>query len=120
MKICKKSNNTEHSPNYSLLNHTIGKVKEVKDIGVLIDSSELTFENHISEKVNKANFIFAVRRRIFKYLGTFFYIHNLRENLHKFDGKIILFIYVCLQPHWGINVHLFNKSAHTEMSRLLY
>ena len=76
MKISKKSNSTDHPPIYNLLNPPIAQVKEEKDIGVLIDS-ELTFQNHISEKMNKANSTFAVLRRTFKYLGieTFMPLH---------------------------------------------
>jgi hypothetical protein len=39
----------------------ISKVKDEKDIGVVIDE-ELSFDKHIYEKVNKANSIFAVLR----------------------------------------------------------
>ncbi|XP_063427535.1 uncharacterized protein LOC134711037 [Mytilus trossulus] len=83
MKISKKSNSTDHPPIYSLLNHPIAQVKEEKDIGVLIDA-ELTFENHISEKVNKANSIFAVLRRTFKYLGieTFMPLYKTMVRTH--------------------------------------
>ena len=41
--------------------------KSEKDIGVIIDS-KLTFENHINEKVNKANSIMGVIRRTFEFL----------------------------------------------------
>lgn len=83
MKISKKSNSTDHPPIYNLLNHPIAQVKEEKDIGVLIDA-ELTFENHISEKVNKANSIFAVLRRTFKYLGieTFMPLYKTMVRTH--------------------------------------
>ena len=69
MNISKKANKSDESHQYLLLNQNVAKVNEEKDIGVLIDS-ELTFENHISEKVNKANSIFAVLRRTFKYMST--------------------------------------------------
>ena len=41
--------------------------KSEKDIGVVIDN-KLTFENHINEKVNKANSIMGVIRRTFEFL----------------------------------------------------
>ena len=43
---------------YSLHRKSLEKVIEEKDIGVVIDS-DLTFEKHINEKVNKANQMFA-------------------------------------------------------------
>ena len=48
----KKSKDTT----YNLNNKNIEKVPDEKDIGVILDS-ELSFEKHISEKVNKANSI---------------------------------------------------------------
>jgi hypothetical protein len=44
-----------------------------KDIGVTIDS-ELTFESHICEKVNKATSIFGALRRAFRYLDKKLFI----------------------------------------------
>lgn len=54
---------------YTLKSTILQKVTEEKDIGVIIDS-ELNFEKHISEKVNKANSMFALLRRTFQYLDT--------------------------------------------------
>jgi hypothetical protein len=51
--------------NYSLHWKSLEKVIEEKDIGVVIDS-DLTFEKHINEKVNKANQMFATLRRTFQ------------------------------------------------------
>ena len=42
-------------------------IQEEKDIGVTIDNG-LEFDKHINEKVNKANSMFAIIRREFKYL----------------------------------------------------
>jgi hypothetical protein len=52
-----------------------------KDIGVTIDS-ELTFESHICEKVNKATSIFGALRRAFRYLDKklFIPLQNNGEN----------------------------------------
>ena len=53
MHIGKKNDDN----NYSLHRKSLEKVIEEKDIGVVIDS-DLTFEKHINEKVNKANQMF--------------------------------------------------------------
>ena len=45
------------------------KTREEKDIGVVIDD-KLSFEKHISEKVNTANSIMGVIRRAFQYLDS--------------------------------------------------
>jgi hypothetical protein len=49
---------------YNLLGQKISKVKDEKDIGVLIDD-ELSFDKHICEMVIKASSIFAALRRTF-------------------------------------------------------
>ena len=67
MKISKSKN--EETNTYKLLGQDIETVTQEKDIGVIIDS-ELTFENHLCEKVKKATSIFAAIRRTFKYLDT--------------------------------------------------
>ena len=59
----------EDEGKYNLLGQEISKVKDVKDIGVVIDE-ELSFDKHICEKVNKANSIFAVLRRTFRNLNA--------------------------------------------------
>ena len=45
------------------------RANEEKDIGVHIDH-ELNFDKHISEKVNKANSMFALLRRTFQYVDA--------------------------------------------------
>ena len=47
--------------------HYLDKVEKEKDIGVIIDKN-LEFEDHISEKVNKATRIFGIIRRAYQYL----------------------------------------------------
>ena len=59
----------EDEGKYNLLGQEISKVKDEKDIGVVIDE-ELSFDKHICEKVNKANSIFAVLRRTFRNLNA--------------------------------------------------
>jgi hypothetical protein len=67
MKISKSKN--EETNSYKLLGQDIETVTQEKDIGVIIDS-ELTFENHLCEKVTKTTSIFAAMRRTFRYLDT--------------------------------------------------
>jgi hypothetical protein len=52
---------------YKLSGKNMERVQKEKDIGVTIES-ELTFESHICEKVNKATSIFGALRRAFRYL----------------------------------------------------
>jgi hypothetical protein len=54
---------------YTLRSTIMERVNEEKDIGVHIDH-ELSFDKHISEKVNKANAMFALLRRTFQYLDA--------------------------------------------------
>jgi hypothetical protein len=51
---------------FKLKTITLQKATEEKDIGVIIDS-DLSFERHMSEKVNKANCMFALLRRTFQF-----------------------------------------------------
>jgi ribonuclease P/MRP protein subunit RPP40 len=64
MTICK----SEESKDYKLCGSTLEQVESENDIGVTVDS-ELKFEEHIEEKVKKANQMFAVIRRSFHYLS---------------------------------------------------
>jgi hypothetical protein len=58
---------------YKLSGKNIERVQKEKDIGVTIES-ELTFESHICEKVNKATSIFGALRRAFRYLDKRLFI----------------------------------------------
>ena len=53
--------------NYNINGHVLEYTKEEKDLGVIIDS-DLSFEAHISSKVNKANSIMGLIRRSFTHL----------------------------------------------------
>ncbi len=64
MRLGKKSN--IHN-SYNLHGYSLESVQEEKDIGVLIDS-DLEFEKHVCDKVNKANQIFGLLRRTFEYM----------------------------------------------------
>ena len=55
--------------NYELKNERIMTVDHEKDVGVTIES-DLSFDKHISEKVNKANRMFAMIRRSFQFLDS--------------------------------------------------
>ena len=52
---------------YTLQGQQLQKVQEEKDIRVTIDD-QLTFESHISEKVNKATCVFGLLQRLFQIL----------------------------------------------------
>ena len=65
MHIGRRDSDPEYR--YELLGRTLEKVSEEKDIGVTIDD-QLCFNRHISDKVKKANSMFALLRRIFLHL----------------------------------------------------
>ena len=48
--------------------HKLGEIEEQKDIGVIVDSN-LEFDKHINQKINKANSIMAAIRRSFTTLN---------------------------------------------------
>ncbi|KAK3099864.1 hypothetical protein FSP39_010887 [Pinctada imbricata] len=64
MYIGKKS---DREPQYYLKDTVLQQAEDEKDIGVIIDRN-LSFDKHISEKVNKANSMFALLRRTFRYM----------------------------------------------------
>ena len=64
-----KHENIQHTHRYKLENNELEHVAEEKDLGVTFDS-ELTFEDHISMKVNKANAILGLIRRSFSFLDA--------------------------------------------------
>lgn len=59
----------KHAHPYKLHGEELEHVFSEKDLGVIIDS-ELSFEQHISEKVMKANSIMGLIRRSFTYLDS--------------------------------------------------
>jgi hypothetical protein len=63
-----KFNNIKYAHQYSLGDQVLEHVVNEKDLGVIIDA-ELTFEDHISEKVLKANSIVGQINRSFTYLS---------------------------------------------------
>ena len=58
---------------YTLQGQQLQKVKEEKDTGVTIDD-QLSFESHMSEKVNKATHIIGLLRRTFQCLDQKMFI----------------------------------------------
>ena len=63
-----KFENIRHTHRYSIYGNELEHVSEEKDLGVTIDS-ELSFENHILEKIKKANSLMGLIRRSFSYLS---------------------------------------------------
>lgn len=63
-----KFDNIKHAHPYTLHGNVLEHVFQEKDIGLIVDS-ELSFEQHISEKVMKANKIVGLIRRSFSYLS---------------------------------------------------
>ena len=64
-----KIENIIHAHRYSICGREMEHVGEEKDLGVVIDS-ELSFDEHISAKVNKANAMVGLIRRTFSYLDS--------------------------------------------------
>lgn len=62
-----KFENIQHTERYNLYGNELEHVFEEKDLGVHIDS-ELKFDEHIANKVNKANALVGLIRRSFSYL----------------------------------------------------
>ena len=62
-----KLENIKHTQRYTLYEKELEHVFEEKDLGVVIDM-ELTFEDHLSSKVKKANMIMGLIRRSFSFL----------------------------------------------------
>ena len=63
-----KLENIKYTHRYRIYGNELEYVFEEKDLGVKIDV-ELCFEEHISEKVKKANTIMGLIRRSFSYLS---------------------------------------------------
>ena len=71
----------DHS--YTLYGKELHRVTEEKDIGIFIDQ-DLDFDRHICEKVNKANQMFALIRRTFRYMDfeTFIPLYKCLVRTH--------------------------------------
>jgi hypothetical protein len=83
MTITKSNQRVHEDRRYFLDGKHLKKTEQEKDLGVVVDS-HLTFENHMIEKVNKANRIMGVIRRSYTYL----------------DEKCFLLLYKALvRPH---------------------
>ena len=79
-----KFENIRHTYRYGIYGNKLDHVFGEKDLGIMMDS-ELSFEEHISLKVKKANAIMGVIRRSFSFLnGNLFkklYVIFVRRNL---------------------------------------
>ena len=64
-----KFENIKYCHRYTVGNKEIEHTSEEKDLGVVIDS-ELTFADHINEKVKKANCLVGMIRRSFSYMDS--------------------------------------------------
>ena len=62
-----KHDNIKHTRRYILEDCELEHVANEKDLGVIFDS-DLTFEDHISLKANKANAIVGLIKRSFSFL----------------------------------------------------
>ena len=58
---------SDHQNQYTINNHPLEHVEEEKDLGVIIDN-ELSFETHMSSKVNITNKIMGIIRKSFTYI----------------------------------------------------
>ena len=79
-----KFENIRHTHRYGIYGKELDHVFEEKDLGIMMDS-ELSFDEHRSLKVQKANAIMGVIRRSFSFLnGNLFkklYVTFVRPNL---------------------------------------
>lgn len=84
----------ENRQTYRLRDVELDTIENEKDIGVVIDSA-LTFDKHISEKVNKANQMFAVLRRSFRYMdsNTFVPLYKTLVRTHLDFASSVWFPY---------------------------
>lgn len=73
----------EESTSYTINNQELIQTNKEKDIGITVDH-KLTFEDHLSEKVNKANSMFAMLRRTFEYMNkqTFIPLYKSLVRIH--------------------------------------
>lgn len=89
-----KFENIRYSHRYSIYGNEMEHVFSEKDLGVVIDSA-LSFEDHISEKIKKANSIMGLIRRSFSYLSC-----NLFKKLYMtFVRPHLEYAQVIWSPH---------------------
>ena len=67
-----KLEDTKHTHRYQISSKELEHVFNEKDLGVVFDT-ELTFDEHITSKVNKANAIMGLIRRTFTFLDAGFF-----------------------------------------------
>ena len=95
-----KFENINYTHRYTVYDKEIEHVAVEKDLGITMDS-ELTFSDHITEKVNKANSLVGIIRRCFSFLDkeTFMklyptfvrphleYGQEISKKVHQYDRK---------------------------------
>ena len=89
------------SPNSSQ-SHNLEKVKEEKDLGIIIDD-RLNFEKHINTKVNKANQIMGLIRRTFSFLNESIFLHLYKS---------------IVRPHLEYAVHCWHPMRKKDISSI--
>ena len=99
-----KLENIKYCHRYKVSGQEIEHTFEEKDLGVIMDS-ELTFSEHITEKVNKANSLVGIIRRSFSHLDpdTFVKIYVAFVRPHLEYGQVIW------SPHLRKYVNMIEK-----------
>ena len=99
-----KLENIQYCHRYKVGGEEIEHVFDEKDLGVIMDS-ELTFAEHITEKVNKANSLVGIIRRSFSHLDpvTFVKIFVAFVRPHLEYGQVIW------SPHLRKHINMIEK-----------
>ena len=99
-----KFENIKYTHRYRIYGNELEHVFEEKDLGVKIDA-ELCFEEHISEKVKKANTIMGLIRRSFSYLSC-----NVFKKLYlSFVRPHLEYAQAVWSPHLKKHTNLIEK-----------
>lgn len=99
-----KFENIRYTHRYSIYGNELEHVFDEKDLGVRIDSG-LNFEEHISEKIKKANSMMGLIRRTFSYLSC-----NLFKKLYvTFVRPHLEYAQVIWSPHFKKQINLIEN-----------
>ena len=102
-----KFENIKYTHRYRIYGNELEHVFEEKDLGVKFDA-ELCFEEHISEKVKKANTIMGLIRRSFSYLSC-----NLFKKLYlSFVRPHLEYAQTVWPPHLKKHTNLIEKDNY--------
>jgi len=89
-----KLKNIVHAHSYALNGHELEHVFSEKDLGVTIDCN-LRFDDHMTEKIKKANLILGLIRRSFSYMDF-----ELFKQLYRtFVRPHLKYAHVIWSPH---------------------